>query len=86
MPDQEREDGRFSEALREAFRRLRTVSADEEKARLTRLLLVVTRAAKHDVRSAARKLELVIEQLPRLSEVRRSGRNSSRTGGRTDGE
>ena len=74
MPGQEREFGRLSESLREAFRRLGTMTAsDEEKARLTRRLLAVTRAAKHDVRCAARKLELWIEQLPRLPESRRRG-------------
>jgi len=87
MADQEREYGRFSEALREAFRRLRTATtSDEEQARLTRRLLAVTRAAKHDVRSAARKLELVIEQLPRLGEARRPGRKTGRNRGPNGGQ
>jgi hypothetical protein len=78
MPDQEREYGRFAEALREAFRRLRVAGSDEDKARLTRRLLAVTRAARHDLRAAARKLELVIDQFPRLTEARRSGREDGR--------
>jgi hypothetical protein len=75
MPEREREFRRFSESLREAFRRLSNVSAsDEETARLTRRLLAVTRAAKHDVRVAARKLEVLIGEAPRLAESRRRGR------------
>jgi hypothetical protein len=64
MPDQEGDPGRLAERLEEAFRRLRNSSlTDEQKSRLTRRLLAVTRTAKHDVHLAARRLEPLLGQL-----------------------
>jgi hypothetical protein len=75
MSHQEKDFRRFSEALREAFRRVRSASLPEdERARLIRRLLAVTRSARRDVHAAARQLERVSEQLSRLREPRRRGR------------
>jgi hypothetical protein len=75
MPDEDPDLRSFAERLRETFGRLPSLPvSDEERARLTRLLMAVTRSAKHDVRAAARKLELVIEQLPPSAEPRQGGR------------
>jgi hypothetical protein len=72
MPDEAGELRRFAESLREAFRRVRSSSIpDEDKVRLTRRLLAVTQSAKHDIRVARRRLELLVAQLPRRPKAHR---------------
>ena len=51
--------------LRDAHRRVAALEVpDDEKARITRHLIVITDASKHDVTRAAARLEAFLAELP----------------------
>lgn len=64
MPDGERDFRDLAEALREAFRELEDLSLPAaRRVELTRRLLVVTAAAKHDAAAALLRLNEVLERI-----------------------
>jgi hypothetical protein len=64
MPDDERDFRELAEALRAAFREVAELSVTpERRVELTRRLLVVTAAAKHDVAGALLRLNDVLAHI-----------------------
>ncbi|WP_431782987.1 hypothetical protein [Streptomyces chumphonensis] len=56
--------GLVADRLKEAHRKVRALQVPEgEREALTRKLLVITAAAKHDLASAAQRLERLMEEI-----------------------